>query len=76
MKMMLKALAVWIALAGMARANEPATSQERSDESESLIAASICETTETQAAAAPERFGRAAELISRECAKPDWSWED
>ncbi|WP_370320381.1 hypothetical protein [Oricola sp.] len=76
MKMMLKALAVWIALAGMAQAIEAAASQERSAESETRITASACEPADTDAAAHSDRFSRAAEVTSRECAKPDWSWED
>ena len=76
MKMMLKALAVWIALVGMAQANEAAASQERSAESETRITASACEPSDTDAAAQSDRFPRAAEVANRECAKPDWSWED
>ena len=76
MRMMLKALAVWITLAGVAQANEPAASQDRPDGSETLAATSACYASETQAAAQSGRFARAAELAGRECAKPDWSWED
>ena len=76
MKTMVKALAVWIALAGMAQANEPAASQDQPDETGTVGAESACDTAETQAAAASGRFARAAELASRECAKPDWSWQD
>lgn len=76
MKTFLKALAVCIALPGMAQANEEVASLDRQDNAETLVVASICEAPQTQAVAASERFARAAALAREECLKPGWSWDD